>query len=154
MHVEDRTQQEQASPAVRNRLQKSSGLEGLTSHVGARINRVGPGREHSLLPARPEVKRQHGHMHAGATNAIADDACGHATFAGFDEESEVLTAEHEIDLLAAAAGDHPEMLGTLLRPGRTLTVRPSRVYGGQADGARTVVASGLQTLIRSDWSPA
>lgn len=92
------TQQEQASPAVRKRVQDSFDRQGLMSH--------------------------------------------------FDEESEVLTVEYKINLLAPAAGDHLEAIGTVLKPGRTLTVCQLEVYGVQPDGTRKLVANGQQTLIR------
>ncbi|MFE3051111.1 PaaI family thioesterase [Streptomyces albidoflavus] len=148
MHVEDRTQHEQASPAVRERVQDSFDRQGLMSHLGARLTGVGPGRVHIVLPARPEVTQQHGYVHAGATSAIADSAGGYAALTLFDEDCEVLTVEYKINLLAPAAGDHLEAIGTVLKPGRTLTVCRLEVYGVQADGARKLVANGQQTLIR------
>ncbi|MFH8576608.1 PaaI family thioesterase [Streptomyces zaomyceticus] len=148
MLVEDRTRQEQAGPAVQKRIRDSFDLQGLMSHLGARLTHIGPGRVHIVLPARPEVTQQHGYVHAGATSAIADSAGGYAALTLFDEDSEVLTVEYKINLLAPASGDHLEAIGTVLKPGRTLTVCQSEVYGVQADGARKLVASGQQTLIR------
>ncbi|MEV7871834.1 PaaI family thioesterase [Streptomyces sp. NPDC088124] len=146
--MEDRMQQEQASPAVHKRVQDSFNLQGLMSHLGARLAHIGPGRVHIVLPARPEVTQQHGYVHAGATSAIADSAGGYAALTLFDEDCEVLTVEYKINLLAPAAGDHLEAIGTVLKPRRTLTVCQLEVYGVQADGARKLVANGQQTLIR------
>ncbi|MFE7585106.1 PaaI family thioesterase [Streptomyces gardneri] len=148
--MEDRTQQEQASPAVRERVRDSFGRQGLMSHLGARITHIGPGRVHIVLPARPEVTQQHGYVHAGATSAIADSAGGYAALTLFDEESDVLTVEYKINLLAPAAGDHLEAIGTVLKSGRTLTVCGLEVHGVQTDGTRKLVANGQQTLIRVD----
>ncbi|MEU9856255.1 hypothetical protein [Streptomyces sp. NPDC047974] len=39
-------------------------------------------------------------------------------------------------------------IGTVLKPGRPLTVCRLDVYGVQADGSRKLVADGRQTLIR------
>ncbi|MFM9585097.1 uncharacterized domain 1-containing protein [Streptomyces sp. cf124] len=146
--MEDRTQQEQASPAVKKRVQDSFHRQGLMSHLGAQLAHIGPGQVHIVLPARPEVTQQHGYVHAGATSAIADSAGGYAALTLFDEDSEVLTVEYKINLLAPAAGDHLEAVGTVLKPGRTLTVCQLEVYGVQADGTRKLVANGQQTLIR------
>ncbi|MFI7892457.1 PaaI family thioesterase [Streptomyces sp. CACIS-1.16CA] len=146
--MEDRTQYEQASPVVQKRIQDSFDLQGLMSHLGARITHVGPGRVHIVLPARPEVTQQHGYVHAGATSAVADSAGGYAALTLFDEDSEVLTVEYKINLLAPAAGDHLEAVGTVLKPGRTLTVCQLEVYGVRVDGTRKLVANGQQTLIR------
>lgn len=139
---------EQASPAVQKRVQDSFDLQGLMAHLGARLTHIGPGRVHIVLQARPEVTQQHGYVHAGATSAVADSAGGYAALTLFDEDSDVLTVEYKINLLAPAACDHLEAIGTVLKSGRTLTVCLLEVYGVQSDGARTLVANGQQTLIR------
>ncbi|MFE9491200.1 MULTISPECIES: PaaI family thioesterase [unclassified Streptomyces] len=146
--MEDRTQHEQASPAVQKRGQDSFELQGLMPHLGARLTHIGPGRVHIVLPARPEVTQQHGYVHGGATSAIADSAGGYAALTLFDEDSEVLTVEYKINLLAPAAGDHLEAIGTVLKPGRTLTVCQLEVYGVLPDGAHKLVANEQQTLVR------
>lgn len=55
---------------------------------------------HIVLPSRPEVTQQHGHFHAGATGTIADSAGGYAAYTLFPEDTDVLTVEYEINLLA------------------------------------------------------
>lgn len=143
----DQTPQEQASPEVRKRIRASFERQGLMSHLGARITHIAPGRVHILLPGRPEVTQQHGYFHAGATSAVADTAGGYAAYTLFPEDTEVLTVEYKINLLAPAVGDSIEAVGTVLKPGRTLTVCQLEVFGVQ-DGRRTLVANGQQTLIR------
>lgn len=105
-----------------------------------------------MLPACPEETQQHGYVHAGATSVVADSAGGYATLTPFDDDSEVLTVEYKINLLAPAAGDHLEAISTVLKPGRTRTVCQLEVYGVQADGARKLIANGQQTLIRVNKS--
>jgi uncharacterized protein (TIGR00369 family) len=146
-HMEDQTQQEQASPEIEARIRASFDRQGLMSHLGARITHIAPGRVHIVLPSRPEVTQQHGYFHAGATSAIADTAGGYAAFTLFPENTEVLTVEYKINLLAPAVGDHMEAVGTVLKSGRTLTVCQLEVFGVQ-DGRRSLVANGQQTLIR------
>jgi uncharacterized protein (TIGR00369 family) len=146
--VHDQTQTEQASPEVQARIRASFDRQGLMGHLGARLDHIAPGRVHIVLPARPEVTQQHGYFHAGATSAIADSAGGYAAYTLFPEDTEVLTVEYKINLLAPATGDHLEAVGTVLKPGRTLTVCQMEVFGVQADGERRLVANGQQTLIR------
>ncbi|WP_371573841.1 PaaI family thioesterase [Streptomyces sp. NBC_01314] len=146
--MEGQTQQEQASPTVLERVRDSFDHQGLMTHLGARLAHIGCGRVHIVLPARPEVTQQHGYVHAGATSAIADSAGGYAALTLADEDSEVLTVEYKINLLAPAVGDHLEAIGIVLKPGRTLTVCQLEVYGVRADGERKLVAHGQQTLIR------
>ncbi|TPQ20721.1 PaaI family thioesterase [Streptomyces sporangiiformans] len=149
--MEHQTQQEPASPEVRARIQASFERQGLMGHLGARIVHIAPGRVHIALPSRPEVTQQHGYFHAGATSAIADSAGGYAAFTLFPEDTSVLTVEYKINLLAPAAGEHIEAVGTVLKSGRTLTVCQLEVFGVQ-DDRRTLVATGQQTLIRVNTS--
>ncbi|MEE4495494.1 PaaI family thioesterase [Streptomyces sp. BE230] len=143
-------QREEASPEIRRRVEDSFGRQGLMSHLGARLSHIGPGRVHIELLARPEVTQQHGYVHAGATSAIADSAGGYAALTLLPEDSEVLTVEYKINLLAPASGDRLEAIGTVLKPGRTLTVCLLEVFGVSDDGGRKLVANGQQTLIRVD----
>ena len=148
----DQTQQEQASPEVRARIEASFQRQGLMGHLGARIAHVGPGRVHIVLPERPEVTQQNGYFHAGATSAIADSAGGYAAFTLFPENTSVLTVEYKINLVAPAEGEYIEAVGAVLKSGRTLTVCQLEVFGVR-DGERTLVAVGQQTLIRVNARP-
>lgn len=145
--MEEQTAREEASPETQARVRESFGRQGLMAHLGARITRIEPGRVHITLPARPEVTQQHGYFHAGATSAVADSAGGYAAYTLFPENTDVLTVEYKINLLAPAVGDHIEAIGTVLKSGRTLTVCQLEVHGVR-DGRRTLVANGQQTLIR------
>ncbi|MGW0946528.1 PaaI family thioesterase [Streptomyces sp. NPDC002623] len=147
--MEGQPQPEPASPETQARIRASFDRQGLMSHLGARITHIAPGRVHIVLPSRPEVTQQHGYFHAGATSAIADTAGGYAAFTLFPENTEVLTVEYKINLLAPAVGDHLEAVGTVLKAGRTLTVCRLEVFGVQdGEGSRKLVANGQQTLIR------
>ncbi|MGW1503508.1 PaaI family thioesterase [Streptomyces mirabilis] len=145
--MEEQAQREQASPEIQARIRTSFDRQGLMGLLGARITWIAPGRVHIVLPSRPEVTQQHGYFHAGATSAIADTAGGYAAFTLFPEDTDVLTVEYKINLLAPAVGDHIEAVGTVLKSGRTLTICQLEVFGVQ-DGRRSLVANGQQTLIR------
>ncbi|MEB8337454.1 PaaI family thioesterase [Streptomyces endophyticus] len=119
------------------------------AHLGAELTEVAEGRVRIVLPSRPELTQQHGYFHAGATSSIADSAGGYAAYTLFPEDTEVLTVEYKINLLAPAVGDHLEAVGTVLKPGRTLTVCQLEVFGVQGE-RRKLVANGQQTLIRVD----
>ncbi len=141
------TDHEPAAPVVQARIEASFERQGLMRHLGARLGLVAPGRVHIVLPARPEVTQQHGYVHAGATSAIADSAGGYAALTMFDPDSEVLTVEYKLNLLAPAAGEHLEAVGTVVKAGRTLTVCTLQVFG-HGDRQRALVATGQQTVIR------
>lgn len=144
--MENHTRQDQASPEVQARIQASFARQGLMRHLGARIAHIAPGRVHIELLSRPEVTQQNGYVHAGATSAIADSAGGYAAFTLFPENTSVLTVEYKINLLSPAVGDHIEAVGTVLKPGRTLTVCRLEVFGVK-HGQKSLVATGQQTLI-------
>jgi uncharacterized protein (TIGR00369 family) len=148
----EQTGQEQAAPEVRERIQASFDRQGLMRHLGARLIRIAPGSVHIALAARPEVTQQNGYFHAGATSAIADTAGGYAAFTLFPEGTSVLTVEYKINLLAPAEGDRIEAEGTVLRPGRTLTVCRLEVFEVRGD-RRKLVAAGQQTLICVEGRP-
>lgn len=131
--------------ATADRVHASFERQGLMRLLSARLTLVEPGRVQISLPRRPEVSQQHGYVHAGATSAIADSAGGYAALTLMPETSEVLTVEYKLNLLAPAAGDL-EATGTVLRPGRTLTVCQLEVFS-VVDGERKLVAAGQQTLI-------
>lgn len=135
--------------AVEARVRASFDRQGLMGHLGARLTRVTPGVVHIELDSRPEVTQQHGFVHAGATSAIADSAGGYAALSVAPEGSDVLTVEYKLNLLAPAAGERLEAVGTVLRAGRTLTVCRLEVHGTSGDDT-TLVAVGQQTIIRID----
>lgn len=137
---------QQTSDALVGRIQESFDRQGLMRLIGARLAHVAPGRVQITLQRRPEVSQQHGYVHAGATSAIADSAGGYAALTLMPQTSDVLTVEYKLNLLAPAAGDHLEAVGTVLRSGRTLTVCQLEVFSVQDDD-RTLVAAGQQTLI-------
>lgn len=139
--------------AIQARIRKSFERQGLMAHLGAQLTEVAEGRVHIVLPSRPELTQQHGYFHAGATSSIADSAGGYAAYTLFPEDTEVLTVEYKINLLAPAVGDHLEAVGTVLKPGRTLTVCQLEVFAVQGD-RRKLVANGQQTLIRVDSAAA
>ena len=143
---------EEAAAGVRARVQQSFDRQGLMEHLGARISYIGVGEVCIELPSRPEVTQQHGYFHAGATSSIADSAGGYAAFTLFDEGTTVLTVEFKINLLAPAEGERLEAVGTVIKPGRTLTICKLEVFA-VAGARRTLVAVGQETLIQVEARP-
>jgi uncharacterized protein (TIGR00369 family) len=141
-----------ADPHVQERITTSFGRQGLMRHLGARLTHVSSGRVHIELPGRPEVTQQHGYFHAGATSAIADSAGGYAALTLCPDNTEVLTVEYKINLIAPAVGHHLEAIGTVVKSGRTLTVCRLEVFAELA-GQRSMVAVGQQTVIRTPATP-
>lgn len=135
------------TPQTRARIEQSFAQQGLMATLGARLGQITPGEVHIHLPMSGRVTQQHGYFHGGATSTIADSAGGYAALTLFGPGSEVLTVEYKINLVAPARGGELEAIGTVLKAGRTLTICRLDVYV-QAEGVRTLVAAGQQTLIR------
>jgi uncharacterized protein (TIGR00369 family) len=132
--------------ATAHRIRDSFAKQGLMTHLGAQIESVAPGRVVIVLPYRAEVTQQNGYIHAGATSAIADSAGGYATLTLCPPDSDVLTVEYKINLVAPAIGERLEAVGEVVKAGRTLTVTTLDVHAVR-DGSRTLVATGQQTVM-------
>lgn len=136
------------SQDLADKIADSFAAQGLMGHLGSRLGEVKKGEVHIHLPMSPSVTQQHGYFHGGATSTIADSAGGYAALTMFDAESEVLTVEYKINLIAPALGEELEAVGTVLKPGRTLTICRLEVFAHK-DGRQKLIAAGQQTLIRA-----
>jgi uncharacterized protein (TIGR00369 family) len=133
-------------PDYENRTRASFGKQGAMAFIGARLDRVEPGRVEISLPFRPELSQQHGFFHAGMLSSIADTAGGYAGFTLFPPDGAVLTVEFKMNLMAAADGEVAIAVGEVVRSGRTLTVCRMDVFVDR-HGKRTHCATGMQTLM-------
>jgi len=116
------------------------------AHLGARLEKVEPGRVEIALAFRPELSQQHGFFHAGIVSTIADSAGGYAAFTLFPADSGVLTVEFKINLIAPADGERAIAVGEVIRSGRTITVSRLDAFV-EKNGKRTHCATGLATLM-------
>ena len=117
------------------------------AHLGAELDEVGEGTCTISCRPRPELSQQHGFVHAGVIATIADSAAGYAALSLLPAESEVLTVEFKLNLLAPAAGDLLVARGRVVRAGRTLTVCEASVHA-LSGGEETHCAMLLATMIR------
>ena len=129
------------------RVRASFARQAFMTLIGAEIVRLGPGAVDIALLHRPDLTQQHGYFHAGTTTSIADSAAGYAALSLYPAGVGVLTTEFKINLLNPAAGARLLARGRVIKPGRTLTVCQSDVYGIGDDGAETHAATGLFTMI-------
>ena len=133
-------------PETEGRVRASFARQGLMAHIGARLVSVCPGECAIACAPRSELSQQHGYVHAGVVAAIADSAAGYAAMSVAPADSEVLTVEFKLNLLAPAAGDLLMARGRVVRAGRTLTVCESTV-GALRDGEETPCAIALVTMM-------
>ena len=118
----------------------------MMSTLNAGIVHVSPGRCHVAAPIGAGARQQQGYGHAALTFALGDTAAGYAALTLLDEESEVLTAEIKMNLLAPARGDRLLAEGRVLKPGRRLIVVQSEVWA-ETDGQRRQIAVLLGTMV-------
>lgn len=134
------------NPDFDARVRESFARQTVMGLFGASIERVEPGTVTIVLPARDDLCQQDGYFHAGVSTTIADSASGYAALSLFDAQTEVLSTEFKVNLLAPAIGDRLRAVARVLKPGRTLTVVEADVFAEQRD-ARVRVLKFLGTMI-------
>jgi uncharacterized protein (TIGR00369 family) len=145
--MNDASPYEPVDADVEERIRKSYERQALMRHLGARLELVAQGRVHVVLPGGEHLTGHHGHIHPGATSAVADTAGEFAALTLVGPRDDVVGFEYKINFTAPAEGDHLEAIGTVIRAGRTLSVSRLEVFG--VDGSRRrLVATGQQTLLR------
>jgi uncharacterized protein (TIGR00369 family) len=133
--------------AVVARIRASFDRQGVMATLGAELAEVAGGRVAIALPIEPRLSQQDGFLHAGVVTAALDSACGYAALTLMPDDSEVLTVELKINLLAPASGERLVAVGEVLRAGRTLSVCRGEAYAEQSS-ERVHVATMLATMVR------
>ncbi|GJM40977.1 MAG: thioesterase [Ardenticatenaceae bacterium] len=136
------------NPAYEQTVRASFARQGFMAFLGAELTAVSPGEITIELPVSATLSQQHGFVHAGATTAIVDTACGYAALTLMPPGSEVITVEFKMNLLAPALGVKMIASGRVVRPGRTLTVCQGELFGEDEAGTRKRCALMTATLIR------
>lgn len=135
-----------ASGDYAERVRASFGRQRVMQTIGASLVRIEPGEVEIHLPYREDLTQQHGFLHGGVVSTIADSACGYAAYSLMDPDASVLTVEYKINLLAPARGERFVARGTVVKPGRTLTVCQGEVEALE-QGSRKTIATISATLI-------
>lgn len=115
--------------------------------IGATLSRLAPGQAVIEMPYSSELVQHHAYIHAGIITTILDSACGYAALTCADADSDVLTVEYKVNLIAPARGDRFVATGRVRKSGRTLTVCEGEVKAMQSDSSEVVVALMLATMI-------
>ncbi|HEV2855096.1 MAG TPA: PaaI family thioesterase [Thermoanaerobaculia bacterium] len=133
-------------PDFEPRVRSSFAQQSAMALLGASLALVEPGTVEITLPFRSDLTQQHGYVHAGILTAIADTACGYAAYTLMPAGTGVLSVEFKMNLLRPAAGERFVARGTVLKPGRTLTVTRADVLAFGTAGS-TLVAAMQATII-------
>ncbi len=134
------------NPDFAARVRDSFARQPFMRHVGAVLEIVEPGYCEIHMPYRPELTQQHGYVHGGALATIADSAAGYAAFSLMAAESSVLTVEYKLNLLRPGDGELFIAKGTVVKPGRSLTVVNGDVFAVK-DGRELMCLTSIQTLM-------
>lgn len=132
---------------VEQRVRDSFSRQRVMATLGASLQEVSAGRVVIALPFRADLTQQHGYLHAGILATILDSACGYAALTTMDPGTGVLAVEFKINLLRPAVGARFVATGTVVKPGRTITVCRGDVHAIDNGGAETHVATGQGTMM-------
>jgi uncharacterized protein (TIGR00369 family) len=146
------TEFDSRNPEFERAVRDSFARQGLMGTLGAQLDEVLPGRIVIVADYHDGLGQQHGFFHGGVIGAIADSAAGYAGFSLMPPESNVLTVEYKMNIVAPGKGERLIARGQVIRPGRTLTVTRADVFALDA-GAETLCATMLQTLMRLEAAP-
>lgn len=114
--------------------------------LGARLDQIEAGQVRITAPILPGMRQQQGFGHAGLTFSIGDSAAGYAALTLLPLESEVVTAEIKVNLLAPARGERLVATGRVIKPGKRLCVVTSEVHA-EHEGVMTLIAVLQGTMV-------
>lgn len=143
-----RAPREPSDPRFEQRVRKSFGEQKWMQHLDARLAEVAPGRVSIELAPGPELTQQNGYVHAGVITSIADSACGYAAYTLMPEDSDILSVEFKVNLLAPALGPLVRADARVVRSGRTLSVCEADVFGGDEGGDHVAIMVATMMRIR------
>jgi uncharacterized protein (TIGR00369 family) len=137
---------EPRDPDYANRVHASFNRQAAMRTLGATLAAVRPGRVEITLPWAEPLTQQHGFLHAGMVSTALDSACGYAGFSLMPVEAAVLTIEFKINLLAPAKGERFRMVGTVVKPGRTVTVCEGHAYAIDGGEEKLIATMGCTLM--------
>jgi uncharacterized protein (TIGR00369 family) len=133
-------------PEEIDRIHSSFGAQSMMETLGATLEDVTRGSVTITAPILPGAMQQQGFGHAGLTFSIGDSAAGYAALTTLPLDSEVVTAEIKINLLAPAMGDRLIAVGKVVKPGKRLCVVTSEVFA-ETDGTSKLIAILQGTMV-------
>lgn len=108
--------------AFDHKVRESFGRQAFMATIGAQLTAVGPGAVEICIPYNSKLTQQNSFVHAGVMTSILDSACGYAALSVAPENTEVLSVEFKVNLLAPAVGESFVARAQVKRAGKTLTV--------------------------------
>ena len=137
---------EPRDPDFAARVRASFERQAAMRTLGATLAVVEAGRVEITLPWAEPLTQQHGFLHAGMVATGLDSACGYAGFTLMAADAAVLTIEFKINLLAPARGERFRMVGTVIKPGRTVTVCEGHAYALEGGREKLIATMGCTLM--------
>jgi uncharacterized protein (TIGR00369 family) len=138
---------EPADAQFAERVRASFARQAAMATLGASMLEVVPGRVVVELPYAAHLTQQHGFLHGGIVGAALDSACGYAASTLMPADVGVLSIEYKINFLAPARGRRFRMVGTVVKPGRTISVVEGHAFA--IDGDREKLVATMQATLMS-----
>jgi uncharacterized protein (TIGR00369 family) len=114
-------------------------------NLGITIKQVEPGLCETEIVIRPEMRQQHGYVHAGVVSTIADHTAGGAA-RSVTGESDVVTVEFKINFVRPAFGPKLLARGRVLNQGKRLIVAQAEVIDSGSEKVVAVLTETLQVI--------
>lgn len=134
------------SPEIVNKIETSFAAQSMMATFGAQLAEISPGAVTITATIPENCRQQHGYAHAAHTFGLGDSAAGYAALSVMPEQSEVLTSEMQIHLLAPARGDLIQATGRVIKPGRRLVIVQAEVFA-ITGATRTQIALMTGTMV-------
>lgn len=135
-----------ADPNFEHRSRENFGSQAFMQHLGVEMTDLKPGYCELEVASRPEWMQQHGFFHGGILATIADVAGGYAAFSLIRPEATNVTVGIKVNLVSPADGEKLIARGSVLKPGKTLTICRSDVFSVSDDDEK-LCATALATYM-------
>jgi len=139
-------------PDFQQRMCSSFSRQGFLRHLGVKMIDLQPGYCEMEVGFGDQLSQQHGYYHGGLVATLADVAGGYAAFSLTEPDASMVTAEFKINFIAPASGERLIARGSVIKPGKTLTVSQCEVVCVK-DKVETVCAVALATFIALPGKP-
>lgn len=136
------------SEEIESKVRKSFARQSMMKTIGAELTSVENGSVRITAPVLDGFRQQQNVAHGGLIFTIGDSAAGYAALSVMPVDTEVMTVELKINLLAPAPASGTLIaVGRVLKPGRRLVIVASDIWSQDQQGNRVHIAVLQGTMI-------
>ena len=137
---------EPADPEFEKKVIESFNRQEVMKTLNVTLLTVRPGEIELAFPFQQNLTQQHGFLHAGIVSTVLDSACGYAAFSLMPRKAAVLSIEFKVNLLSPAKGERFRAIGSVKKPGKTITVTGAELFSITGD-EKKLVATMVGTMM-------